>query len=287
MTGEIADCFPSRSEGVARIIDALEAAAARVAPPADLGIYLVDGSIVPAAAARRRPLAAAAANWHALARLAATHATADRAFAIDVGSTTTDIVPIERGVPVPRAGDDMGRMAAGELVYTGVERTPVAAIVRALPWPSAGAGRRPIASERYADSRDVWLLLGGIPEAPEDRDTADGGPATRAAAARRLARMLLADPDAHAAADARAAAEWCARAQGRQVARALARVAQGVGWKPRCVVLSGHGPCLAERALGDLGWSVDTVSLVERLGREVSRAACAHAVALVERRLVP
>jgi len=286
MTGEIADCFPSREVGVARIIDALEAAAAHATPAADLGIYLVDGSIVTAKEARARPLAAAAANWHAMARLAAAHATADRAFAIDVGSTTTDIVPIERGTPVPRACDDVGRMAAGELVYTGVERTPVAAIVRSLPWPSASPGRRPIASERYADSRDVWLLLDGIPEAPDDCDTADGEPATRAAAARRLGRMLLADPEAFFAADARAAAEWCARAQARQVARALARVADAAGSKPECIVLSGHGACLAERALGHLGWRVDTVSLPDRLGHGISRAACAHAVALIERRLV-
>lgn len=287
MTGEIADCFSSRAVGVARIIDALETAAARVTPRADLGIYLVEGSIVPAAEARTRPLAAAAANWHAMARLAAAHATADRAFALDVGSTTTDIVPIDRGVPVPRAGDDVGRMAAGELVYTGVERTPVAAIVRSLPWPSTGTGRRPIASERYADSRDAWLLLGGIPESPQDHDTADGQPATRAAASRRLGRMLLADPEAFSSADARAAADWCARAQSRQVARALARVARAVGWKPECVVLSGHGACLAKRALDHLGWKADTVPLADRLGHGVSRAACAHALALIERRLVP
>ena len=287
MTGEIADCFPSRPAGVARIIEALEVAAAQVTPSADLGVYLVDGSILPAAAARARPLATAASNWHALARLAATHALADRTFAVDVGSTTTDIVPIDHGVPVPRACDDVGRMAAGELVYTGIERTPVAASVRSLPWPSAGAGRRPIASERYADSRDVWLLLGGIPEAPENHDTADGQPATRAAASRRLARMLLADPEDFSAADARAAAEWCARAQIRQVARALERVARAVGWKPECVVLAGHGACLAERAIAHRGWKVHTVPLADRLGHGVSRAACAHALALIERGLVP
>jgi len=286
MTGEIADCFPSRAVGVARIIDALESAAAHATPNADLGIYLVDGSIVPAGEARSQPLAAAAANWHAMARLAAPHAATHRAFAVDVGSTTTDIVPLDRGKPVPRASDDVARMRSGELVYTGVERTPLATIVRSLPWPSAGAEQRPIASERYADSRDVWLLLDGIPEAPQDHDTADGRPATRAAAVRRLGRMLLADPDAFSATDAQAAAEWCARVQARRVARALDRVAETVGWRPQCIVLSGHGQCLAERAISSVGWRVQTVSLVERLGPGPSRAACAHAVALIERGLL-
>jgi uncharacterized hydantoinase/oxoprolinase family protein len=99
--------------------------------------------------------------------------------------------------------------------------------------------------------------------------------------------MLLADPEDFSAADARTAAEWCARAQSRQVGRALERVARTVGWKPECVVLSGHGSCLAERALDHLGWKVHAVPLADRLGHGVSRAACAHALALIERGSVP
>ncbi|NDC54174.1 MAG: H4MPT-linked C1 transfer pathway protein [Planctomycetia bacterium] len=282
MTGEIADCFASREEGVSFIVDALATAASPLSPEADLGLYLVDGTIVPPAAARARPLEAAAANWHALARLASAHATANRALVIDVGSTTTDVVPVADGVPAPLARDDVGRMATGELVYTGIERTPVAVIVRSLPWPSAGPGRRPIAAERYADSRDVWLLLGGLEEDAAACDTADGRPATRAAARVRLARMLLADPGAFSPTDAEAAAEWCARAQARTVARALARVMRALGWRPECVVLAGHGGCLARRACALLGARCAMIPLAERVGPAVSRAACAHAVALVE-----
>lgn len=284
MTGEIADCFASREAGVNHIVTAVEAAAGdgRV----DIGIYCVDGTIASPADVRGEPLTAAAANWHAMARLAAAHASTDRTFVIDVGSTTTDIVPLAAGVPVPMAHDDIGRMATGELVYTGVERTPVATLVRSLPWPGMGPGRRPVASERYADSRDVWLLLGGLAEGPTACDTADGRPATRAAARARLARMLLADPDAFSEADALAAAEWCARAQARLVARALDRVARLVGCQPACVVLSGHGLCLAHRALQHLGWPVETIALPDRLGADVSRAACAHAIALIAQGLL-
>jgi probable H4MPT-linked C1 transfer pathway protein len=206
---------------------------------------------------------------------------------IDVGSTTTDIVPLTDGAPAPLACDDVGRMATGELVYTGVERTPVAAIVHTLPWPGMGPGRRPIASERYADSRDVWLLLGGIPEDAAASDTADGRPATKAAARPRLARMLLADPEAFSSTDALAAAEWCARAQARTVARAIARVSRSIGWQPTSVVLSGHGTCLARRAVAHLAWPVELISLPDLLGPDASRAACAHAIALIDRGLVP
>ncbi|MEI6241308.1 MAG: hydantoinase/oxoprolinase family protein [Planctomycetia bacterium] len=286
MTGEIADCFSSREIGVQHIVTAIEAAAEAGCPRATVGIYRVDGTIVPPAAVRDRPLLAAAANWHAMARLAAAHTTAERTFAVDVGSTTTDIVPVVGRVPAPLARDDVGRLATGELVYTGVERTPVAALVRSLPWPGLGPGRRPVASERYADSRDVWILLGGIPEDETTRDTADGRPATQAAARARLARMVLADPDTVSAADARGAAEWCARAQARTVARALDRVGRAVGWRPARVVLSGHGICLARRSLEQLGWPVETIVLPDRLGQDVSRAACAHALALIDRGLL-
>jgi probable H4MPT-linked C1 transfer pathway protein len=230
-----------------------------------VGIYLVDGTIVSPEEAVQRPLAAAASNWHAVARLAATATTADRAFLIDIGSTTTDIVPLVERSPAATGHDDVTRMAAGELVYTGLERTPVAAIVRSLPW----RGRKhPVASELFAQSLDVWLLLGGLAENPNSTPsgslhTADGGPVTRAAAQRRLARMLLADPDDVTQDEAITMAAWCA------------------GWQPGSVVLSGHGACLARQALVRAGWSGDVVSLTDTLGPDVSRAAPAHSLALI------
>jgi probable H4MPT-linked C1 transfer pathway protein len=279
MTGEIADCYASRREGVADIVAAVVAAAAGC----PVGIYLVDGTIVSPADALTRPRAAAASNWHAVARLAGHAAPTGRSLLVDVGSTTTDIVPLDRGRPVQRGNDDVGRMTAGELVYTGVERTPVAALVRRLPW----RGRlRPVATETFATSRDVWLLLGGLPEEPRCHATADGGPATRAAAAGRLARMILADASDVCAAEAVAMAERCSAAQCRLVARAIAQVAAAAGGPPARIVLSGHGHCLARRALAALGWTVDTVSLPETLGPTVSRAAPAHAVARIARGLL-
>jgi probable H4MPT-linked C1 transfer pathway protein len=277
MTGEIADCYPSRAAGVADIVAAVVAAAGS---GREVGVYLVDGTLVGPEEAIARPHLAAAANWHALARLAGSLASRARAFLIDVGSTTTDIVPLVERAPAASAHDDLGRLAAGELVYTGVERTPVAAVVRRLPW----RGRlRPVSSELFAQSRDVWMLLGGLPEDPESCDTADGGPATLPAARRRLARMLLADPDDVSAAEARAMAARCADRQARLVARAIRQVAATIGWQPDEIVLSGHGECLARRAVARLGWSPTVCSLPAVLGEAVSRAAPAHALAVIAR----
>jgi probable H4MPT-linked C1 transfer pathway protein len=280
MTGEIADCYPSRAAGVAAIVAALEEAARMAGIREPVGIYLLDGRIVAAAEAVARPLAAAAANWHALARLAAGLGAGRPGLLVDVGSTTTDIVPLSAAGPEPLATDDAGRMRTGELVYTGIERTPLPALVRSLPH---GGVRRPLASERFAESRDVWLVLGGLPEGTGAGDTADGGPATREAARVRIARSMLLEPAVFSAADAVAAARHWGDAQARLVARGLRRVAVGRGQIPEVVVLSGHGMALARRGLALTAWNVACESLVDRLGQAVSRVAPAHALAAIAR----
>jgi len=278
MTGEICDCYPSRAAGVAQIAESLAAAAAGCPEPPL--VYLVDGRLVPVAEAARAWPLAAASNWHILARLAAQIAEQSRAFLLDIGSTTTDVVPLENAAPRPLARDDAGRMLSGELVYTGVERTAVAAIVRELPHRGHW---RPVASELFAESRDAWLLLGELSEDPAATDTADGSPATRDAARVRLARTMLLDPEAFMAADATAAAEQIAVSQATQIASALHRVAGQIGWEPTAVVISGHGDELAARALAAAGWTPTVHRLAAAIGPAAARAAPAHALACLAR----
>jgi (4-(4-[2-(gamma-L-glutamylamino)ethyl]phenoxymethyl)furan-2-yl)methanamine synthase len=280
MTGEICDCYASRAEGVAHICESLAAAAAGLGCREPPGIYLVDGRVVTVAEAIASWRLAAASNWHATARLAATLAGEDRALLLDIGSTTTDIVPLRSGRPAPQARDDAGRLLSGELVYTGMERTPVAAIARRLPHRGA---LRPVASERFADSLDAWLVLGGLPENPLASDTADAGPATRDAARVRLARTMLLDPDDFTAGDAALAAAAIAARQAAAIARAMAQVALAAGGPPAAVVLAGHGDELAERAVELAGWKPRIAWLADAVGPPVARAAPAHALALLAR----
>ncbi len=276
MTGEIADCFPDRRAGVEAIVAALEVAAAVAG--SELGIYALDGRIVSADEARTAPLQVAASNWHALARLAATQAACDHGLLIDVGSTTTDIVFLDRLGPLPLASDDAGRMASGELVYTGIERTPVASLVRSLPL----AGQwRPLSSELYARVQDAWLLAGGLPEDPASLDTADGRPATSEAARVRMARMALLEPSLVTMEEARDAAEHCVAAQARRVARAIRRVLARHRADPGRIVVSGHGVALAERAIALAAVNRPVIRLDRGIGAEASRAAPAHALALI------
>ena len=282
MTGEICDCYPSRAAGVRHIVASLIDAARGFDD--EPGVYLTDGRVVPAPEAEAAWRLAAAANWHALARLAASVAGDHRSLLLDIGSTTTDIVPLDRGRVAATACDDAGRMLAGELVYTGVERTAVASLVRRLPHRGR---QRPVASELFAESRDAWLTLGCLSEAPASTSTADGGPATVEAARIRLARTMLLDPADFTAADATAAAAAIAARQAGLIARALRRVAGNSGHLPETVVLTGHGDQLAFRALAAAGWPVGLLRLADAVGPAAARNAPAVALAGIVRGTIP
>lgn len=278
MTGEICDCYPSRSAGVTHIVESLVSASNAAGCPERPGVYLVDGRIVSPAEAIHAWHLASASNWHAAARLAGHVAPDIRLFLIDTGSTTTDIIPVDRGTPVPRGLDDPGRMRSGELVYTGMERTAVAAIVRRLPHRGMW---RPVASELFAESRDAWLTLGVLPDNKDSHETADGGPATREGARIRLARMMLLDPESFDDQDATIASTWIAERQVAHVARAARRVARNVGWLPDAVVIAGHGDDLVTRAVTATGWDTRRIPIAESINSEGARVAPAWSLALI------
>jgi (4-(4-[2-(gamma-L-glutamylamino)ethyl]phenoxymethyl)furan-2-yl)methanamine synthase len=189
---------------------------------------------------------------------------------IDIGSTTTDIVPLHDGRPVPQARTDPERLRCGELVYTGVRRTPLCALLG-----------MEAAAELFATTLDVYLVLGRIAEDAGDRNTADGRPATKAAAEARLARMLCADLETSTA---EARTKLVNRVLLKHVYGlqcAVERIARRLAPPPRSVVLAGEGEFLASLVLEEqkVISPCPVISLRETLGAEVSRAACAYAVA--------
>src|SRR5207247_2049112 len=68
---------------------------------------------------------------------------------IDVGSTTTDIVPIVGGVPAALGRTDPERLREQELVYTGALRTPAEAIAATVPLGGRPTG---VSAEGFARS---------------------------------------------------------------------------------------------------------------------------------------
>lgn len=272
MTGELCDCFATKRQGVNAILDA----AAAVAANRPVRVWQTTGSWVDVATARAAPLATAAANWLALATYAGRFVPAGPGLVLDIGSTTTDIIPLLDGRPIPEGRTDPERLRSHELVYCGVRRTPVCALLG-----SEGA------AELFATTRDVYLVLGQLPEDVHDRSTADGRPATRQAARARLARMICADAECCTDEEIHGLALRVHDCQLQWLQHALALVAGRFPGPPRAVVLAGSGEFLA-RALLDLPstrqrWSspLAVISLEELLGPALSEAACAHALAVL------
>ena len=275
MTGELCDCFRTKAEGVDSILTAVE----RVAEGKPIRVWQTVGEFVTPDIAREFPVLTAAANWHALACWAG-RAVSDRtALLIDIGTTTTDIIPLDRGLPIAAGLTDRERLVSGELVYSGVERTPVAAVVQEVPFRDV---RCPVAAEFFAGMKDVYLLLHRLPEDEADRETANGQPATIAAAHDRLARMICCDVEECSQDDALQIARYVAGQQQLQLLRALRQVVSRLDSVCKTVVIAGAGSFLAEELVSAcplLPCDVERVLLSRLLGESASRAACAFAVA--------
>jgi len=281
MTGELADCFATKAEGVNAILDAVEQAAAG----REVLVYLCDGRLVAVQAARAETLLAGASNWHALADFVRRFCRGESGLLIDIGSTTSDIIPVGRkGIPVgpakPQAigRTDPERLISGELVYTGVERSPVCAVVRELSWRGEAC---PVAQEVFATTLDAYLLLGDLAEDAEDFQTADGRSRTKKNALGRLARAICADVTMFSGEDGKRAAEAIREAQLDQLAAAAKRL---LPHSPlTTIILSGQGEFLARQLAERIDHRGSIISLAEHLGPNVSRCACAHALATLAR----
>lgn len=184
MTAELADIFPNRSEGVRRIA---EIAAGALAPHRLL-FYAGGAGLVEPHLASDMAAAIASANWHASAALVARNFS-EAVFA-DMGSTTTDLIPVKAGKIAARGYSDAERMAHGELVYAGVVRSFLMAGLTLVPF----AGRWvPLMNEWFANASDVYRILGELPEDADAMQTADQQPKTREASFVRLARQIGVD----------------------------------------------------------------------------------------------
>jgi (4-(4-[2-(gamma-L-glutamylamino)ethyl]phenoxymethyl)furan-2-yl)methanamine synthase len=214
------------------------------------------GELVSLAEARARPLDVAAANWMASAlAVAALH---PDALLLDVGSTTADVIPIAAGRIAAEGRSDLDRLLAGELVYTGALRTNLAAIAARVP---VRGGWCPVASEWFAISADVHLVLGHLAPAAYTCPTPDGRAASVESARERIARLVCADMEQLTPAEVEAIAAYLHAEQVRQLEAAARQtgarltdtapvVAVGVGAFLGRAVAKGLG-----RRVVELPWS--------------------------------
>ena len=272
MTGELADCFESREAGVEKIISSV---ARYLQKP--FKVYAGNAGFVDAAGTVGHAGQIASANWHATA--ACLGKLSGSGILVDVGSTTTDVVPFDPSGAVTHGGSDCQRLQSGELVYTGVARTPVMALADTVKF---GGKVWPMVAEFFATTADIYRILGTLPEDADQYPACDGGARTPAASERRLARMFGCDIDN--------GGDWvaCARAlAARQmdlIETAYRKVcAAAVVDRAAPVVGAGAGRFLARTLARRVGRPyVDFAGLFDTLDSDHARLAgdCASAVSV-------
>lgn len=235
MTGELADCFIDRPAGVNAIVDRMTG----VLPADRVHVYAGRAGFVGPGEARLHSGSIASANW-----LATTTWLASRyksGVLVDVGSTTTDIIPFRNGSAYATGQSDFERLRSGELLYTGIVRTPVMALVRRVPY---GGQWQPVIAELFATMADVYRLTGDLKPHHDLMDTADGRGKGMEDSARRLARMLGLDLEADAdLEDWIRLARYISREQIKIINEVLFRIASG---RARLLVGAGIGRFLVE-----------------------------------------
>ena len=184
MTGELVDFFPGRDEGVRSLIDLFIS----VFPGSHTLVYAGSEGLLGAHEVHGVLHKVASANWHATANYVATRYR--DCILVDLGSTTTDLVPIQGGIIANAGYSDRQRLQHRELVYTGMIRTPVMAVVREV---EINGKRQGVAAEYFATMSDVYRILGLLNESHDLYPAADNGEKTLAGSKRRLAHMLGAD----------------------------------------------------------------------------------------------
>lgn len=269
MTGELADCFESKKEGVSFIVQSVS----RVIDKACF--YQTDGSFVLPSDAIENWLSTAAANWSALARFASKLMPERTGILLDIGSTTTDIIPVVDGHLASRAHTDFQRLKAGLLVYTGVTRSSVNGI---LSHVNIDGNEIPIANELFATSLDANLYLENVGQSTDCTFTADGRESSIRSAVKRLARVVCADPEELKPVAIRQIAESVIESQTEKISRALKRVISAYPQSAKCIVISGSGEWFAKQILRDCQLNLPTIEFSKSLSNSASECAAAFAV---------
>ncbi|MGH7428155.1 MAG: hydantoinase/oxoprolinase family protein [Candidatus Methylomirabilaceae bacterium] len=235
MTAEISDIFSAKAEGVAFILGAARVAASGT----PLYLLNLDGRLVHDKGQAVDPLDFAATNW-----IAEALALADRrpdCLLVDIGSTTTDLIPILGGTLAAQGRRDIERLASGELIYTGALRTPVPAIVSQVPL--RGTQCR-ISAEYYAIAADVYLILDRLTPEQYTCSTPDGRGKTKEEALARLARVACEDRRGLMPGETRAIASYVAEKQLQQITEGMFQVLSRIDGFDLPVVPVGTGAFL-------------------------------------------
>ena len=244
MTAELADCFSNKQQGVEFVVEAVSESF----PDHHPLFYRNDGSMCESRTAKTDWSAVAASNWHALAWMAFLDSEQPSGFVVDIGSTTTDIIPVHNRLPVVPGQNDLDRLSSRQLCYAGIGRTPVCSL---LPEVRLESRNVPLAREFFATIADVFLWLDLTDGDGSDYETADGRPATKGYAGHRLARMICSDFDDLSPSDLDAIAVQTKQKLVQQFCLALAHVLSTYPDLPLLFKAFGRGAWLVEEVISN------------------------------------
>ena len=275
MTAELSDAHWSKKEGVHHVLDCVT----QVFDDVPTFVLDVETKLLPVKDARREPLKVASANWAATGWMISQ--LIENCIVVDVGSTTTSIIPVINGNIAAEGRTDLEKLQNGELVYSGSLRTNVATIVNGIPVRGRVAR---VSSELFAQSGDVHLLLDKIRKEDYTAETCDGRGKTRREAAARLARVVCADIDMLTEQEIRDIAKFVYDKQVEQITGGLKQVCERI--KPLLqekisVVVTGLGRnFLARKAAEKAGFS-EVMDMSELVGAEAAVMSPSVGVALM------
>jgi len=184
MTAELVDVYRSKREGVEDILKTVE----RAFPNKEIYVFDVEGNFLDLDAARRNYIKVSASNWTATAHFVIRDI-CNNCVLVDMGSTTTDVIPIREG-KVLAEKRDLKRLMSNQLVYVGALRTPLSFLSRTVTFRGYETN---ISSEYFSITGDINIILSKIGEEDYTCDTPDGAPVDRESCMRRVARILCSD----------------------------------------------------------------------------------------------
>lgn len=280
MTAELADCFDSKADGVRFVIDSV----VESFPSASVRIWMTGSEFAEPEDAVELPELVAAANWHAQATWVARSIPEGSAVLIDVGSTTTDIIPLHHGWPISAGLNDRDRLFRGELLYLGAYRTPLCAVLQKV---NIGDQTAPVAAELFATMADAAVVCELTDEQPDSTDTADGRPLTKQRSLSRIARMLCCDRSELSDQQIVSIAQQAIQAAAEQISDCISRCIQRLQLEANddslapILVVSGSGSEFVTSILGlhDDARFASVMQLSQMYHTDMSSSACAFAVA--------
>ncbi len=275
MTGELADLFSSRLEGVNELLKAI----CEHIPDKSLYVFAGTRGLIPFGQINTSDYTLiASANW-----LASAVYTADwikSGLFVDIGSTTTDIILIENSTVKPIAYTDFDRLQSGELVYTGIVRTPVYAIANQA---SVDGLVVPMMAEQFATAADIYRLSGDLPDSADQWPASDGGAKTVTGSARRLARMVGRDLESAPLSQWHQLAKSLQEHQLTNIQNAMNRQLSRLPENDVCLIGAGIGRFLVDKLSRRFGYQyIDFSNLVCNTSPLTASADCAPAVAIAK-----